>query len=106
LPLETAIKSKGTIHETPSKFVHSGKKLTNLESMPTTKSNLFTPFTNGFDDDIRFSAVLSKYKRGKDEDNHFPVELINPEPGYDEPEFHKGKSQFEVKQNLKKQREQ
>jgi len=49
--------------------------------MQTAKSNVFHGFSpQGFDEDMKFSSVLSKYKRSSDEDNHFPVELINPEP--------------------------
>ena len=73
--------------------------------MQTAKSTLFAPFPNGFEDDIKLSAILSKYKRGRDEDSNFPVELINPEPGEDD-DFRQGKSQFEIKSNRKKQREE
>lgn len=52
-----------------------------LDMMATAKSNLFTPYkTSNLDDEMRFSSVLSKYRRTNDEDNQFPVELINPEP--------------------------
>lgn len=69
--------------------------------MQTAKSNLFAPF----EDDLRFSAILPKYKTGRD--SHFPVELINPEPGEEEDDdFHQGKSHFEIKSNRKKMREQ
>jgi hypothetical protein len=73
LPLETPAKYTNANRETASsKFIHSGKRTPNIEMMQTAKSNIFAPF----DEDIRFSTVLSKYK-GKS-DNHFPVELINP----------------------------
>lgn len=72
--------------------------------MQTAKSNIFAPFP-GFEDEARLSAVLSKFK-GKD--SHFPVELINPEPGEDDEDddFRGGKSHFEIKSNRKKQREE
>lgn len=73
--------------------------------MQTAKSNLFTPFKDNFEEEIKFSSILNKYKKGQDDDNNFPVELINPEPGEDE-QFDHGKSRFEVNSKRKKQREE
>lgn len=94
LPLRTAVKKGREEREYNSnKFIHSGKRSPNLEMMQTAKSTMFAPFANGFEDDIKLSAILTKYKRGRDEDSNFPVELINPEPGEDD-DFGQGKSQF------------
>jgi hypothetical protein len=50
----------------------------NLDMIQTAKSNVFNPYRSPhFDEDVRLSTMLSKFKRNKDEDNQFPVELIN-----------------------------
>lgn len=69
--------------------------------MQTAKSNLFNPSAAGIlDEGNRFSSVLAKYQNC--DDNNFPLELINPEPGSED----HIKSRFEVKSNRKKQREE
>lgn len=40
----------------------------------TAKSNVFNVYRSpNFDEDVRLSTMLSKFKRTKDEDNQFPV---------------------------------
>lgn len=65
----------------PSKMPSPIKAFKNIEMMQTAKSNLFTPFNGNFEEGQRFSSVLAKYQNN--EDNNFPLELINPEPGED-----------------------
>lgn len=46
--------------------------------MQSAKSTIFTPQKAGpLTDGPRFSSVLAKYQ-SNDEDNNFPLELINP----------------------------
>ena len=73
-----------------------------VDQMQTAKSTMFTPNkVGGLNDGPRFASVLAKYQGG-DEDNNFPIELINPEPVEDS---HR-KSRFAAKSNIKKQREE
>ena len=50
------------------------------------------------------STVLSKYKKSDDEDNQFPIELINGNHG-ESGELQR-KSRFITKSNIKKQKEE
>jgi hypothetical protein len=80
------------------------KKRSPLDMMPTAKSKLYSPYLNTADEDAKFSVILTQYRRGRDEDNNFPVELINQEP--EDENFHNGKSIFEIRAAHKKQREE
>ena len=77
------------------------KKFRGLDMMQTAKSTVFNPHKVGsLSEGPRFSSVLAKYQVN-DEDNNFPIELINPEPA-DELR----QSRFAAKSNVKKQREE
>lgn len=66
----------------------------------TAKSNVFNVYRSpNFDEDVRLSTMLSKFKRTKDEDNQFPVQLINS------PQLANA-SRFQAMSKRKKQREQ
>lgn len=57
------------------KIKGQSKVTKNLDFMATAKSNVFPPFAsqNNFEEQLKFSSILAKYKYKKDDDNNFPV---------------------------------
>ena len=56
------------------------KMFKGVDMMQTAKSTVLNPHKVGaLTEGPRFSSVLAKYQNS-DEDNGFPLELINPEP--------------------------